>query len=76
MVVDVLRSDNFVWYGIMMTGRDADGGHYMGWVREKGDNWLCFDDDNVSECKTEDIMNLSGGGDWHMAYMAFYRYKE
>jgi len=48
----------------------------MGWVREKGDNWLLFDDDTVSECKTEDIMKLSGGGDWHMAYLTFYRFKE
>jgi hypothetical protein len=21
-------------------GRFADGGHYMGWVRQEGDNWL------------------------------------
>ena len=34
----------------------------MGWVRQKGDDWLCFDDDQVSECKSEDIQNLKGGG--------------
>lgn len=39
----------------------------MGWVRQEGDDWLVFDDADVSPCKTEDIMNLKGGGDWHMA---------
>lgn len=48
----------------------------MGWVRQKGDDWLVFDDADVSPCKTEDIMNLKGGGDWHMAYLTFYRFKE
>eukprot|EP00752_Nemacystus_decipiens_P016309 g14585.t1 len=57
-------------------GREADGGHYMGWVRQEGDDWLVFDDGDVSPCKTEDIMNLKGGGDWHMAYLTFYRFKE
>eukprot|EP00611_Tribonema_gayanum_P012172 TRINITY_DN22822_c0_g1_i1.p1 TRINITY_DN22822_c0_g1~~TRINITY_DN22822_c0_g1_i1.p1 ORF type:complete len:617 (-),score=235.18 TRINITY_DN22822_c0_g1_i1:454-2232(-) len=57
-------------------GREADGGHYMGWVRQGGDDWLVFDDADVSPCKTEDIMKLNGGGDWHMAYLTFYRYKD
>jgi ubiquitin carboxyl-terminal hydrolase 14 len=57
-------------------GREADGGHYMGWVRQGGEDWLVFDDDSVSACKTEDIMKLNGGGDWHMAYLTFYRYKD
>lgn len=56
-------------------GRSADSGHYMAWVREKGDDWFCYDDDDVSPCKTEDIQKLKGGGDWHMAYLAFYRAK-
>ena len=47
----------------------------MGWVRQKGDKWLVFDDEDVSECKTAEVLQLSGGGDWHMAYMCFYRYK-
>jgi ubiquitin carboxyl-terminal hydrolase 14 len=57
-------------------GREADGGHYMGWVRQQDDDWLVYDDADVSPCKTEDIMKLNGGGDWHMAYLAFYRYKD
>ena len=43
-------------------GRSADSGHYMGWVRQQGDNWLVFDDDEVSECNTSHIMDLKGGG--------------
>lgn len=39
------------------------------------DDWLCFDDDEVSPCKSEDILKLKGGGDWHMTYLTFYRAK-
>lgn len=80
-------------------GRDADGGHHMGWVKadnvdkirnkddnhkrekigdtdEDNDDWFIFDDDEVSPCKTEDILKLKGGGDWHMSYLNFYRAKK
>ncbi|EED93637.1 predicted protein [Thalassiosira pseudonana CCMP1335] len=62
-------------------GRDADGGHYMGWVKADNsdphnDDWFVFDDDEVSPCKTEDILKLKGGGDWHMSYLNFYRAKK
>ena len=32
-------------------GRSADSGHYMAWTRQKGDDWLVFDDDTASESK-------------------------
>ena len=56
-------------------GRSADGGHYMGWVKQDGtkDKWLVFDDDLVSESTTEFVMGLKGGGDEHMSYLQFYR---
>eukprot|EP00591_Stephanopyxis_turris_P004323 CAMPEP_0195519598 /NCGR_PEP_ID=MMETSP0794_2-20130614/15121_1 /TAXON_ID=515487 /ORGANISM="Stephanopyxis turris, Strain CCMP 815" /LENGTH=589 /DNA_ID=CAMNT_0040648781 /DNA_START=60 /DNA_END=1829 /DNA_ORIENTATION=+ len=71
-------------------GRNADGGHYMGWVKaehqgenakiadtdEVNDDWFVFDDDEVSPCKTEDVLKLKGGGDWHMSYLNFYRAKK
>lgn len=72
-------------------GRDADGGHYMAWVKaenghgkvekiadtnEDNEDWFVFDDDEVSPCKTEDVLNLKGGGDWHMSYLNFYRAKK
>lgn len=54
-------------------GRSADGGHYIGWIHSSGDEWYQCDDDFISRVKTEDILNLKGGGDWHMAYMLIYR---
>ncbi|KAG9478985.1 hypothetical protein GDO78_012581, partial [Eleutherodactylus coqui] len=30
--------------------------------------WIKFDDDKVSTVSPEDILRLSGGGDWHIAY--------
>mmetsp|Transcript_14995 Transcript_14995/g.12727 ORF Transcript_14995/g.12727 Transcript_14995/m.12727 type:complete len:295 (-) Transcript_14995:121-1005(-) len=54
-------------------GRTSDSGHYVGWVHKAGDEWLKYDDDKVSLVKTEDIMALRGGGDWHMAYYCIYR---
>lgn len=44
----------------------------MGWVRQKGDQWIKFDDDNVYPVDTEAILKLSGGGDWHCAYVLVY----
>lgn len=70
-------------YGVVThKGRASNSGHYMGWVKQdaKGaaaDDWVCFDDDHASECKEEDVITkLQGGGDYHMAYMLFYRVKE
>jgi len=75
-------------------GRDADGGHYMAWVKaekqhtqkdkvekisdtdEENEDWFVFDDDEVSPCKTEDVLKLKGGGDWHMSYLNCYRAKK
>jgi len=54
-------------------GRNADSGHYVGWTRQQGDNWLKFDDDVVSTCTTEEVKKLCGGGDWHMTYLCLYR---
>lgn len=58
-------------------GRSADSGHYIGWVRESpGSNtWWKYDDNVVTAVTTEDILALNGGGDWHTAYLNFYRYK-
>mmetsp|Transcript_9345 Transcript_9345/g.15231 ORF Transcript_9345/g.15231 Transcript_9345/m.15231 type:complete len:505 (-) Transcript_9345:3787-5301(-) len=57
-------------------GRASDSGHYMGWVKQQDGDWICFDDETASRCKEEDIGQLSGGGDYDMAYMVFYRAKE
>jgi len=54
-------------------GRSADSGHYTAWVRQQNGHWVLFDDDTLSLKKDDDILALSGGGDWHMAYMLLYR---
>jgi ubiquitin carboxyl-terminal hydrolase 14 len=53
-------------------------GHYIGWVRqEPGSNvWWKYDDDKVTQVGTAEILELKGGGDWHTAYLTFYRFKE
>lgn len=30
----------------------------------------------VTQVGTAEILQLKGGGDWHTAYLAFYRFKE
>ena len=58
-------------------GRYADSGHYIGWSKASEDKdserWWKYDDDTVSEVKSDDIKQLSGGGDWHMAYLLLYK---
>jgi ubiquitin carboxyl-terminal hydrolase 14 len=39
--------------------------------REPG--WLVFDDETVARVPADQIKKLHGGGDYHMAYMCFYR---
>ncbi|KAK2168526.1 hypothetical protein LSH36_16g07049 [Paralvinella palmiformis] len=53
-------------------GRSSSSGHYVGWCRNKGDEWVMFDDDKVTAVTKEDILRLSGGGDWHCAYLLLY----
>ena len=37
----------------------------------KGD-WAKLDDDKVSLVREDQILKLSGGGDWHVAYILLY----
>lgn len=55
-------------------GRSSSSGHYVGWVRQNPfeDKWYKFDDDSVSPITSEEILRLSGGGDWHCAYVLLY----
>jgi len=73
---DDLGSNNSGYYELMGVlthkGRSSSSGHYVGWTRRQGDDWLMFDDDMVSPVKSEDILKLSGGGDWHSAYVLLY----
>ncbi|XP_031092747.1 ubiquitin carboxyl-terminal hydrolase 6-like [Ipomoea triloba] len=54
-------------------GRSADSGHYVAWVKQENGKWIQFDDDNPIPQREEDIPKLSGGGDWHMAYICMYK---
>lgn len=56
-------------------GRAADSGHYVAWVKDQGTRWFKFDDHQVSVHTEEEVKKLSGGGDWHMAYICLYRAK-
>ena len=52
-------------------GRSSNSGHYVGWSKnEKTNQWHMYDDDTVSPVTEEDILKLSGGGDWHTAYVS------
>ena len=44
----------------------------MAWVRQKGDTWIECNDDDVRPIHVDDVMKLSGGGDWHTAYLLLY----
>lgn len=73
---DDLGSNNSGFYTLQAVlthqGRSSSSGHYVGWARQKGDVWAKFDDDVVSQVTSEDILRLSGGGDWHCAYVLIY----
>jgi len=57
-------------------GRSSSSGHYVAWVHKKGDEWMKCDDDNVSPVTSQDVLKLSGGGDWHCAYVLLYAPKQ
>jgi len=52
-------------------GREADGGHYVAYVRE-GTHWYKCDDADVTPATESDVEALCGGGDWQMAYLCMY----
>jgi ubiquitin carboxyl-terminal hydrolase 14 len=53
-------------------GRASNSGHYIAWVRVKGNVWACCDDDFTHQVTEEEILKLSGGGDWHTGYILIY----
>ena len=73
---DDVGSNNSGFYELQAVlthkGRASNSGHYVAWVRDKGDQWFMFDDDEVSTVTSEEILRLSGGGDWHSAYVLLY----
>lgn len=71
-----LGSNNSGYYTLQAVlthrGRSSSSGHYVAWVRRKDDQWLKCDDETVSVVTSEDVLKLSGGGDWHCAYVLLY----
>uniref|UniRef100_T1IX76 Ubiquitin carboxyl-terminal hydrolase n=1 Tax=Strigamia maritima TaxID=126957 RepID=T1IX76_STRMM len=53
-------------------GRSSSSGHYVGWSRKNKEEWIKCDDDKISIIASEDVLKLSGGGDWHCAYVLLY----
>uniref|UniRef100_A0AC35TT10 Ubiquitin carboxyl-terminal hydrolase n=1 Tax=Rhabditophanes sp. KR3021 TaxID=114890 RepID=A0AC35TT10_9BILA len=53
-------------------GRYANAGHYVGWVKIEGGKWVMCDDEHVEPVTEEQVLKLSGGGDWHCAYVLVY----
>lgn len=68
-------SGHYELYGVLThKGRSSSSGHYVSWTRPNPmeDKWYLFDDENVSEIKEEQVLDLSGGGDWHTSYVLLY----
>ena len=43
-------------------GRTSSAGHYIAWVKRSENEWVKFDDDDVSGVTLDSIKDLSGGG--------------
>ncbi|KAL3072592.1 hypothetical protein niasHS_017566 [Heterodera schachtii] len=80
---DDIGSNNSGFYElkclITHQGRSSNSGHYVAWVRVGDDDqkpnttkWVVCDDNNISPVSEEEILKLSGGGDWHCAYVLIY----
>jgi len=73
-LMPVDTSGNYTLEGVVThKGRYADSGHYIGWVRQEGENWHKYDDNVVTTTNEEYIKKLCGGGDRDMAYLLFYK---
>lgn len=73
---DDIGSNNSGYYELQAVlthkGRSSNSGHYVAWTRYQGESWIECNDDTVNPIHVEDVMKLSGGGDWHTAYILLY----
>jgi len=77
MIIADIGSNNSGYYELQAVlthkGRSSGSGHYVAWTKKQGTNqWLQLDDDKVTPISEEDVLKLSGGGDWHCAYVLLY----
>lgn len=65
---DDVGSNNSGYYQLQAVlthkGRSSASGHYLSWIRRKASQWFKCDDDEVSLVSEEEILKLSGGGEW------------
>jgi ubiquitin carboxyl-terminal hydrolase 14 len=63
---DDIGSNNSGYYELQAVlthkGRSSNSGHYVAWVKYKGDTWIECNDDDVNPIHVDDVMKLSGGG--------------
>ena len=63
---DDVGSNNSGYYELQAVlthkGRSSNSGHYVAWVKYKGDTWIECNDDDVNPIHVEDVLKLSGGG--------------
>lgn len=73
-------SNNHGWYSLKAVlthkGRSIDGGHYIAWTKQEDGRWVKFDDDTATVVTEEEVLALSGGGDWHTAYICIFETKK
>jgi len=73
---DDLGSNNSGYYELRAVlthkGRSSSSGHYVAWVKHTPTEWLMCDDDIIRPINEEEVLKLSGGGDWHCAYVLLY----
>ncbi|VDO09336.1 unnamed protein product [Rodentolepis nana] len=71
---DDLGSNNTGKYqllGVLTHKGRGNSGHYATWVKRHGD-WFLLNDSKVSSVTEDDILKLSGGGEYHSAYILLY----
>ncbi|CAB3257202.1 unnamed protein product [Arctia plantaginis] len=72
---DDIGSNNSGYYSLKAVlthrGRSSSSGHYVAWTLRKN-TWVRCDDDSVTPVTEEQVLKLSGGGDWHCAYLLLY----
>lgn len=61
-----LGSNNSGYYELQAVlthkGRSSNSGHYVAWIKHKGDVWIECNDDDIKPIHAEDVLKLSGGG--------------
>ena len=69
---DDLGSNNSGYYELQAIlthkGRSSNSGHYVAWIKQKGDVWIECNDDDIRPIHVEDVMKLSGGGEYLLKF--------